>query len=329
MPTNESSSSSSDGSGSSSGGDSEELYEISCLLKKRVVSITGVVEYLVHWDGYPRSEATWEPAEKLKEDGNLDMIQAFERELQATKSPQVKAATRELFDKMRARRRAAAAAQANPVAPPQLTATTLHGSVGEESEGAEDGGLEIDVRSSAGSSSGDAKAVPSGQPQVTAATPAPLPNGQHTRAPLDPKDFCTPREPSPVNKGPMNLPLPASDVEVEMQTKKKLAHRARKRSLSEDGMARASSKKPKTMLFSASQKTSTENAKQLRQVPLSGRSPLKAQRLLQHSYLKKKGKSNRPKPVTSRSKFHKSPLKSNPTGTSYLKTSGSVGKSLF
>jgi hypothetical protein len=91
--------SSSDESGSSVDDDGN-LYVIETLLKKRVVSITGQVEYLVKWEGYPKEESTWEPSERLKEDGNEDMIVEFERKAQLSKSPNIQAAKSDLFNKM-------------------------------------------------------------------------------------------------------------------------------------------------------------------------------------------------------------------------------------
>ena len=147
------------------------------------------------------------------------MIQDFERELQATKSPQVKAATRELFEKVRARR--LAAVQTNASASPQLTRPISLETIDEKVQ--KSNVLDDDVRED--SSSGDsAKAVPSGQTFTSAATSTPLPDGRPRRRPLDPKDFCTPREPSPVNNKSYDMgdTFSGTHVDEEMQTKKKI-----------------------------------------------------------------------------------------------------------
>jgi hypothetical protein len=55
-------------------------YVVECIRDSRVRR--GRLEYLVHWEGYPREEDTWEPANELKRGKKkafLDMIAEFHR----------------------------------------------------------------------------------------------------------------------------------------------------------------------------------------------------------------------------------------------------------
>jgi len=81
---------------------SNQYYEIEKLLDKRINPITGVVEYLVKWEGYSNDENTWEPETRLVEDDNADLIKEW-RQAQAMKSPELRAAKITLLSKLRAR----------------------------------------------------------------------------------------------------------------------------------------------------------------------------------------------------------------------------------
>ena len=56
---------------------SNEYYEIEKLLDQRTNPITGVVEYLVKWEGYSNDENTWEPEPRLIEDDNEELIKEW------------------------------------------------------------------------------------------------------------------------------------------------------------------------------------------------------------------------------------------------------------
>ena len=81
---------------------SNEYYEIEKLLDQRTNPITGVVEYLVKWEGYSNAENTWEPEPRLIEDDNEELIKEW-RQAQAMKSPELRAAKIQLLSKLRAR----------------------------------------------------------------------------------------------------------------------------------------------------------------------------------------------------------------------------------
>lgn len=53
-----------------------EHWRVKSLLDKR--KFRRRIQYLVHWDGFPISEATWESATSLKEDGLADLIAQYE-----------------------------------------------------------------------------------------------------------------------------------------------------------------------------------------------------------------------------------------------------------
>ncbi len=92
----------SDISDSDSSSSSNQYYEIEKLVDKRINPITGVVEYLVKWEGYSSDENTWEPEPRLVEDDNADLIKEW-RQAQAMKSPELRAAKITLLSKLRAR----------------------------------------------------------------------------------------------------------------------------------------------------------------------------------------------------------------------------------
>ena len=81
---------------------SNEYYEIEKLLDQRTNPITGVVEYLVKWEGYSNDENTWEPEPRLIEDDNEELIKEW-RQAQTMKSPELRAAKIQLLSKLRAR----------------------------------------------------------------------------------------------------------------------------------------------------------------------------------------------------------------------------------
>ena len=56
--------------------DGIEHWHVKSLLDKRKFRRT--LQYLVHWDGFPMSDATWESASALKQDGLSDMISEYE-----------------------------------------------------------------------------------------------------------------------------------------------------------------------------------------------------------------------------------------------------------
>jgi hypothetical protein len=51
------------------------LYEVEDILDKRYNIKTGQEEYRVKWEGYPESQATWEPISNLQY--VLELIQEF------------------------------------------------------------------------------------------------------------------------------------------------------------------------------------------------------------------------------------------------------------
>jgi len=56
---------------------SEEEYQVESILKKRFNKQSQIHEYRVHWAGYPKSQATWEPASRI-EDEVPERVQEFE-----------------------------------------------------------------------------------------------------------------------------------------------------------------------------------------------------------------------------------------------------------
>lgn len=58
--------------------ESEEKFIILKIIGKKIIK--GKVYYLVHWKRYKKSDATWEPAKNLIEDGASDYIKAYEDE---------------------------------------------------------------------------------------------------------------------------------------------------------------------------------------------------------------------------------------------------------
>jgi hypothetical protein len=53
-----------------------QFFIVSQIVKKRIDKKTGEPRWLVHWEGYPESERTWEPRENLE--NVWDMVEAFE-----------------------------------------------------------------------------------------------------------------------------------------------------------------------------------------------------------------------------------------------------------
>ena len=305
-------SSSSDESGSS-GADSE-LFVIEAILKKRVVSITGQVEYLIKWEGYPKEESTWEPAERLLEDGNTDLLAEFERKVLVSKSPSIQAAKSELFERLRARR---AGAQMSPEKP---------FSIGESLASAHTPALpihraqsliDLDSSQDEDAQSSGTDDVPSSDKHAGIAA-LPLPGRQVQRAPLTPAEFCTPNDPSPTSavstEGFLFTPSPTERDSAEVSgdasgslgrlpTKKKRPSQT----VSMSDRSELNKKKHKTMLFSAAKPDTVGNTLQ------GHKSPLKAQRFLLHSFLNKMQHNRQTKMATGNvghsSSKEKSPVK--------------------
>jgi hypothetical protein len=56
----------------------ETKYKVKSIIGKK--KIKGKVHYLIHWKGYKKSEATWEPAKNLIEDGLENVIDEYENQ---------------------------------------------------------------------------------------------------------------------------------------------------------------------------------------------------------------------------------------------------------
>jgi hypothetical protein len=72
---------------------SEEEYIVEEVIDKRKVN--GVVEYLIKWEGYEKTESTWEPIENLK--NIINLLKDFEEKERDKKNKYKKKETKGIF----------------------------------------------------------------------------------------------------------------------------------------------------------------------------------------------------------------------------------------